>query len=597
VHDYDLILLLALGFTIALGFGYITQRLRLSPILGYLLAGVVVSPSTPGLSVDKHLAMQLSEVGVILLLFGVGLHFSVKDLLAVKRVSLPGAIVQSLTATALATLFLHWLGYSWGVGLIIGMAVSVASTVVLVRVLSDNNVLNTSQGHIAIGWLIVEDIFTVLMLVLLPALGGILLDKGGAIPLTIFGFTLYEGETGPLTIFLSFIFAMLKMGLLAVVVLLGGKKFIPWILTQIARTRSRELFTLAVLALALLIATASVAIFEASFALGAFLAGMAVGQSKLSEQAAADALPMKDAFAVIFFVAVGMLFDPVVLVEQTKLFLILMGIILIAKPLAALVVVVVLGYSTTTAFTVALALAQIGEFSFILSGEARKLGLITPEKESVLIAAAILSLALNPLLFRSVPLLEKILSKYKKLWSLLNWRATHRVSKLEPAKHNNLTGQRKAVVVGYGPVGQTITRIFKESGIHPVIIDMNVDTITFLHENGTEAVFGDASKADILKAAGIEQASYLIITPPDLASRIPIAGTARHLNENVIIYSRARYITERAMLEKIGVSKVCYEEAEAAVGIAEMVLQDEGASDARIKAEVADIREQFASGS
>ncbi len=597
MHDYDLILLLALGFTIALGFGYITQRLRLSPILGYLLAGVVVSPSTPGLSVDKHLAMQLSEVGVILLLFGVGLHFSVKDLLAVKRVSLPGAIVQSLTATALATLFLHWLGYSWGVGLIIGMAVSVASTVVLVRVLSDNNVLNTSQGHIAIGWLIVEDIFTVLMLVLLPALGGILLDKGGAIPLTIFGFTLYEGETGPLTIFLSFIFAMLKMGLLAVVVLLGGKKFIPWILTQIARTRSRELFTLAVLALALLIATASVAIFEASFALGAFLAGMAVGQSKLSEQAAADALPMKDAFAVIFFVAVGMLFDPVVLVEQTKLFLILMGIILIAKPLAALVVVVVLGYSTTTAFTVALALAQIGEFSFILSGEARKLGLITPEKESVLIAAAILSLALNPLLFRSVPLLEKILSKYKKLWSLLNWRATHRVSKLEPAKHNNLTGQRKAVVVGYGPVGQTITRIFKESGIHPVIIDMNVDTITFLHENGTEAVFGDASKADILKAAGIEQASYLIITPPDLASRIPIAGTARHLNENVIIYSRARYITERAMLEKIGVSKVCYEEAEAAVGIAEMVLQDEGASDARIKAEVADIREQFASGS
>jgi len=594
VHDYDLILLLALGFTIALGFGYITQRLRLSPILGYLLAGVVVSPSTPGFSIDKHLAMQLSEVGVILLLFGVGLHFSVKDLLAVKRVSLPGAIVQSLTATALATLFLHWLGYSWGVGLIIGMAVSVASTVVLVRVLSDNNVLNTSQGHIAIGWLIVEDIFTVLMLVLLPALGGIILNTGDAIPLNIFGLTLYEGETGVLTVFLSFVFAMVKMGLLAVVVLLGGKKFIPWILTQIARTRSRELFTLAVLALALLIATGSVVIFEASFALGAFLAGMAVGQSKLSEQAAADALPMKDAFAVIFFVAVGMLFDPVVLFEQTKLFLILMGIILIAKPFAALVVVVVLGYSTTTAFTVALALAQIGEFSFILSGEARKLGLITPEKESVLIAAAILSLALNPLLFRLVPVLEKILSKNKKLWSLLNWRVTHRVNKLEPAKSNSSTGQRKAVVVGYGPVGKTITRIFKESGIHPVIIDMNVDTITFLHENGTEAVFGDASKADILKAAGIEKASYLIITPPDLASRIPIAGTARNLNENVIIYSRARYITERAMLEKIGVSKVCYEEAEAAVGIAEMVLQDEGADDARIKAEVAEIREQFA---
>jgi len=595
VHDYDLILLLALGFTIALGFGYITQRLRLSPILGYLLAGVVVSPSTPGFNVDEHLAMQLSEVGVILLLFGVGLHFSVKDLLAVKRVSLPGAVVQSLTATVLATVFLHWLGYSWGAGLVIGMAVSVASTVVLVRVLSDNNVLNTSQGHIAIGWLIVEDIFTVLMLVLLPALGGIILGNGEAIRLTIFGFTLYEGDTGPLTIFLSFIFAVLKMSLLAAVVLIGGKKFIPWILTQIARTRSRELFTLAVLALALLIATGSVVVFEASFALGAFLAGMAVGQSKLSEQAAADALPMKDAFAVLFFVAVGMLFDPVVLFEQTKLFLILMGIILIAKPLAALVVVVVLGYSTTTAFTVALALAQIGEFSFILSGEARKLGLITPEKESVLIAAAILSLALNPLLFRLVPVLEKILSKNKKLWSFLNWRATHRVKKFETAKHKDLAKQRSAVVVGYGPVGKTITRIFKEAGIHPVIIDMNVDTIAFLHENGTEAVFGDASKADILKAAGIERASYLIITPPDLAARIPIAGTARNLSENVVIYSRARYITERAMLEKIGVSKVCYEEAEAAVGIAEMVLQDEGADDARIKEETANIREQFTS--
>lgn len=594
MHEYDLIILLALGFTIALGFGYITQRLHLSPILGYLLAGVAVSPSTPGPSVDKHLAMQISEVGVILLLFGVGLHFSIKDLLAVKRVSLPGAVVQSLTATALATVFLHWLGYSWGAGLIMGMAISVASTVVLIRVLSDNNVLNTSQGHIAVGWLIVEDIFTVLMLVLLPALGGFILDKGDAIPLSIFGIALYEGEAGPLTIFLSFIFAMAKIGLLAVVVLLGGKKFIPWILSQIARTRSRELFTLAVLALALLIATGSVLIFEASFALGAFLAGMAVGQSKLSEQAAADALPMKDAFAVLFFVAVGMLFDPVVLLEQTELFLVLMGIILIAKPLAALIVVVVLGYSTTTAFTVALALAQIGEFSFILSGEARKLGFITPENESVLIAAAILSLALNPLLFRTVPMLERILGKHKKLWSLLNWRVAQRANELKPAKRDDLTEQRKAVVVGYGPVGETITRIFKRANIHPVIIDMNVDTIAFLHENGIEAVFGDASKADILKAAGIEQASYLVITPPDLTSRIPVASTARNLNENVIIYSRAHYIKERAMLEKTGVSKVCCEEVESAIGIAGMVLQNEGADEVRIKEETADIREKFA---
>jgi CPA2 family monovalent cation:H+ antiporter-2 len=588
MHDYDLILLLALGFTIALGFGYVTQRLKLSPILGYLLAGVVVSR----LNVEKELATQLSEVGVILLLFGVGLHFSLKDLLAVKRVSLPGAIAQSVIATILATVFLHWLGYHWGAGLIIGMAVSVASTVVLIRVLSDNNLVDTSQGHIAIGWLIVEDIFSVLMLVLLPALGGIM-NKGDTIPLVFFGFTIYEGGTGPFTIFISFIFALLKMGLLAFVVLFGGKKFIPWILTQVARTRSRELFTLSVLAIALVIATGSVVIFDASFALGAFLAGMAVGQSKLSEQAAADAMPMKDAFAVIFFVAVGMLFDPVVLVEQTTLFLMLMGIILIAKPVTAFVVVVVLGYSTTTALTVALALAQIGEFSFILCGEARKLGLITLQKESALIAASILTLALNPMLFRMEPFLEKLLSKHKKLWSLLNWRAMQRANKLQPAKHKDSAEQRKAVVVGYGPVGKTITHIFKEAGIHPVIIDMNVDTIAYLHENGKEAVFGDASKEDILKAAGMEKASYLIITPPDLAARIPIVSTARNLNAKAIIYSRARYITERAMLEKIGVSNVCYEEAEAAVGIAEMVLQNEGADDAQIKKEMANIREQF----
>ncbi|MCL2208519.1 MAG: cation:proton antiporter, partial [Fibromonadales bacterium] len=360
-HSYDLIILLALGFTIALVFGYVTQRLHLSPILGYLLAGVVVSPHTflapqlskLGINIDKNLATQLSEVGVILLLFGVGLHFTLKDLLAVKRVSLPGAIVQSATATVLSTFFLHLLGFPLLSGLIMGMSISVASTVVLVRVLSDNNVLNTSQGHIAIGWLVVEDILSVLILVLLPALRDV--AQGGS--------------TGTVEILTSLFVAIGKMGLVAVVILAGGKKVIPWMLTQIARTRSRELFTLAVLAVALLIATGAY-YFGASFALGAFFAGMVVGQSKLSEQAAADAMPMKDAFSVLFFVAVGMLFDPNALLENTQLFVMLMGIIIIAKPLAALVVVIGLGYSTLTAFTVAIALSQIGEFSFILAGEA-----------------------------------------------------------------------------------------------------------------------------------------------------------------------------------------------------------------------------------
>ena len=592
MHEYDLILLLALGFAIALALGYLTQRLRLSSILGYLLAGIIVGPFSPGLHVDGHLAMQLSEVGVILLLFGVGLHFNIKDLLGVKKISLPGAIVQSLTATALSTVFLHWLGYSWGAGLIVGMSVSVASTVVLVRVLSDNNVLNTSQGHIAVGWLIVEDIFTVLMLVLLPALGGIILNQDSVIPLSIFGFTLYEGETGLLTICLSFIFAIAKMGLLAIAVLVGGKRFIPWILTKVAHTRSRELFTLSVLALALLIATASVVIFEASFALGAFLAGMAVGQSKLGEQAAADALPMKDAFAVLFFVAVGMLFNPVVLFEQTKLFLLLMAVILIAKPLAALAVVIILGYSTTTAFTVAIALAQIGEFSFILAGEARKLGLLSIEKESTLIAAAILSLALNPLLFRLVPVLEKHLSNHKKAWEFFNWRAMKRLNELEYANNQAAEGQKKAIIVGHGPVGRIITRLFKQAGVHPIIIDMNIDTITYLNERGINAIFGDASKVDILKAAGMETAKYLVVTPPGLNLQLPVINAAKSINNNAIIYSRAKYISEKEMMENLGLN-VSYDELESAVIMAGMVLRSEGFSEEQILEEIKNVREEL----
>src|SRR5688572_18293340 len=319
MHNIDLILTLTLGVSSALNLGYITQRLGLSPILGYLLAGIAAGPYTPGPVADARLASQLAEVGVILLMFGVGLHFHLKDLLAVKAIAIPGAVGQSVVATALGALIAWGAGWTLGSGIVLGIAISVASTVVLMRVLVDNKALDTPQGHVAVGWLIVEDILTVLVLVLLPVVASSAGKGGGAAAIA--------GSLG---------LALLKIGVLVFLVLVLGSRVIPWILTLVARTRSRELFTLAVLALALVVATTSAVVFGASMALGAFLAGMVVGQSKVSEQAAADALPMRDAFAVLFFVSVGMLFDPRFLLQQPVLVLAVLGVILIAKPLVAL---------------------------------------------------------------------------------------------------------------------------------------------------------------------------------------------------------------------------------------------------------------------
>jgi CPA2 family monovalent cation:H+ antiporter-2 len=325
----------------------VTERLRLSPIVGYLLAGVVLGPQTPGFVADPKVASEFAEIGIVLLMFGVGLHFDLRDLLAVRRVAIPGAIGQILIASTLGTLAAVAFGFELGAGLIFGVAASVASTVVLIRVLVDNDVLDSTQGHIAVGWLIVEDIFTVFVLVLLPAMAG------------IFGVA-EDAEGGLLA---GLILAVAKIGVLGAVIVIGGRRAIPWLLGQVARTRSRELFTLTVLALALAIATAAAGLFGVSMALGAFLAGMVVGQTEVSHQAASDALPMRDAFAVLFFVSVGMLFDPKVIVDSPGLLLALLGIVLLAKPVTALFIVWALRYSVRTALTVAIGLAQIGEFS------------------------------------------------------------------------------------------------------------------------------------------------------------------------------------------------------------------------------------------
>jgi CPA2 family monovalent cation:H+ antiporter-2 len=567
MREYGLILTLATGFSLALAFGYITQRLKLSPILGYLIAGIVVSPFTPGPVADAGLAEQLAEVGVILLMFGVGLHFHLKDLWAVRKIAIPGAIGQSLLATALGAAIAHLLGWNWAQGIVLGIAVSVASTVVLIRVLSDNDMVDGPRGHIAVGWLIVEDIFTVVVLVLLPVLAS--LGKG-------------EAPSSAGSAVLSVGIAILKIGALGAIVLLGGGKLIPWILAKVARTRSRELFTLAVLAFALVIAAVSAIAFGASMALGAFLAGMVVGQSKMSEQAAADALPLKDAFAVLFFVSVGMLFDPGLVFRHLPLFLAVMAIILVAKPLGAILIVSGLGYSAGTALTVAAGLAQIGEFSFILSSEGRRLDILPAEGSSVLVAAALLSIGLNPLIFRATGRLEAWMRGKKGLWRIVNRRAEAKGKELNLEAEERLAMKEtrvRAVVVGFGPVGRTAASLVESFGVVPVVIDLNVDTIARISAEGGLAIYGDAGKADILRAAGIERAKYLVVTLPDLASRIPVIVAARKINADLKVFSRARYLTERETLERLGVSEVCYEEAEAAVGLSRLLLRGEGADE------------------
>jgi CPA2 family monovalent cation:H+ antiporter-2 len=578
----DLLLTLAMGLCAGLICGFITQRIGVSPILGYLLAGVAIGPHTPGFVADAKIAGQLAEIGVILLMFGVGLHFHLKDLLLVRAIAVPGALGQSLVATALGTVIAVGFGWGMGAGVVLGLAVSVASTVVLMRVLIDHQALDTVEGHIAVGWLIVEDIFTVIVLVLLPASEAL---KGGA-----------EGVAGFLG---SLALALLKLAVFTVLILFVGAKAVPRFLTYVARSRSRELFTLSVLALALCIAIGSAAIFGASMALGAFLAGMVVGQSPVSHQAAADALPLRDAFAVLFFVSVGMLFDPSFLLAAPGLVASVLAVVLLAKPLAALLIVSFLGYSVRTALTVALGLAQIGEFSFILADAAGKLGRLPAEGYTVLVACALLSIGLNPLYFRLGTPLEKWLRGKPRLWSILSHRAEARgaAANLQAEERKAELGDKpRAVVVGYGPVGRTVSQILRDFEIEPIVVDLNVDTVSTLAAAGHIAIYGDARARQVLKTAQVPSSKYLLITLPDPATRTSVIAAARALDPDIKIFVRARYLAERPALEKLGASAVCYEEAEAAVGLAALLLREVGAREEQIRAEGEKIRASFAQG-
>lgn len=577
MHDLPLITTLAGAFTAAWILGLITQRLRLSPIVGYLLAGVAIGPHTPGFVADVHLAQQLAEVGVILLMFGVGLHFQLSDLLAVRNVAVPGAVGQSLAATLLGVAVAVAVGWGTKSGFVLGMAMSVASTVVLIRVLTDNRLLDTTHGHVAVGWLVVEDIFTVIVLVLIPALG----TGDGAAPHR--------------SIWISLALAVLKLAALVVILLYGGSWLIPRIMVRVARLRSHELFTLTVLVMAIAVAAISSYFFGASMALGAFLAGMVVGRSPVSHQAAADALPLRDAFAVVFFASVGMLFDPHFLIAHPILTLAGLSIVLVGKPLAALLIVAIIGYPARTAIVVALGLAQIGEFSFILSELGRQHGLLGDQAHHLLVACAIVSITLNPMLFRLLHPIEKALQRSPTLWRLLN-RSAGRREEFVNRRASELIRKDTtpvAVVLGYGPVGRTIDSILRHGGLETVVVDLNMDTVMELTRRKRAAIFGDAFNIEVMHEA-LGRASHLIITLPHAANRNPLIVAAKLINPAIKVFVRARYMQELADLKQAGADVVVYEEAEVAITLARRMLEDRDADPQTIRREVTRIRQDLA---
>lgn len=563
--EAGLVLTLAGGLGAALVFGYITQRLGLSPIVGYLIAGVAVGPNTPGFTADTHIAEQFAEIGIILLMFGVGLQFYLEELLAVRHIAIPGAIAQSGVATALGAFAAHAFGWTWPAAIVFGLALSVASTVVLVRVLSDSRQLHTAAGHIAVGWLVVQDVLTVIVLVLLPAL------KGGS---------------SPAAVATSIGLTLLKVAGLIAVAAIVGRRVIPVILDRVAATKSRELFTLTVLALALGLAVGSAAVFGVSVALGAFLAGMVVGRSDYSLRAATDALPMRDAFAVLFFVSVGMLLRPSALLAYPAFTVAALAIVIVCNPLTAAGIAWLMRYPIRTTATVAMSLGQIGEFSFILVTLGRDLAIVPAEAVDVVVATAIISITLNPLAFRTIGPIDRWFARKRMV------KVHAEAEAIEVGASSLLDPDGRAIVIGYGPTGRTVTRLLRENGISPTVVDLNMDAVRKLRDEGLSAVYGDARHPDTLVSAGLPHAGTLIVSGADTGSPEIIKG-ARAINPDVHIFVRGGYLRDVPPLRSAGAEQVFSGEGEVALAMTEAVLRRLGATPDQIDRERARVRDEL----
>ena len=539
-HEPVLISTIAIGLTSAFIGGLIARHVRLPAIVGYIVAGVVIGPFTPGLLANTDIALELAELGVILLMFGVGIHFSIRDLLAVRSIAVPGAIIQMVVSA----LFGVWLGSAlgWGVGggLVLGLALSIASTVVLQRALTDRNELETPQGRIAVGWLIVEDLLAVLVLVLLPTIAPLLAAGPGGVEPSA------AEALGPIAL------AVVKAAVFAVVMVVAGARVVPWLLLVVAREGSRELFTLAVLAIALGIAFIASTVFGVSFALGAFLAGLVVGESDMSHQAAADALPLRDAFAVLFFVSVGMLLDPAYV---------------LANPLPVLAVLIL---------TVGAGLAQIGEFSFIVGTVGRSLGLLPEDGFQLIVAGALLSITVNPLLLRTIEPLEARLRAMPAVARLMHWRAGP-LGELDVATQEGL--RLHAIISGYGRVGRLIGPALERRGFGYVVITQQRREVDGLRARGIPAIFGDAANPDVMKMAQIDHARLVIVATSDPNETRLIVERAKALHPGMDFVVRTHSDTEAAHLRAMGGKvQAVHGERELAVQMARYALRRFGVS-------------------
>ncbi|WP_279481640.1 cation:proton antiporter [Aureimonas sp. SK2] len=589
LHHMPLIETIAAGLGLAFVLGTLANRFGISPIVGYLLAGVSVGPFTPGFVADQGLATELAELGVILLMFGVGLHFSLNDLLSVRAIAVPGAMVQIGCATLLGMGLAWLLGWPVGAGLVFGLALSVASTVVLLRAMQERRLIETGKGRIAVGWLIVEDLAMVLALVLLPAFSTAL---GGAAPSGGTG-VFYDLGLGVSGVILMTVF---KLCLFVMLMLLVGRRVIPWALQMTASSGSRELFRLAVLAITLGVAFGAASLFGVSLALGAFFAGMIMAESDLSHRAAEDTLPLRDAFAVLFFVSVGMLFDPRSLIEDPLPILATVLIIVFGKSIAAFVIVRAFGYPVTTALTISVSLAQIGEFSFILAELGGRLEILPPDARDLILAGAILSIMLNPILFSSIDTLRQRLDRTPAEEAVVVAPATpadgkgtremqHQPSVVVPShipagsvaiEADDLRPTGLAdhlVLVGYGRVGSKIAERLIDVGRPFVVIEDADKRVARIRNAGIEAIVGNAVKAEVLAAANVAEARDIVLAFPNSFEAVAIINAARAANPNIRITARVHSGEQRERLIQAGADTVVNGDEVTAQAIADHLLQ------------------------
>ncbi len=562
-HDTPLIATIVAGLGLAFIFGTIANRLRLPPIVGYILAGVLLGPYTPGMVADQKLAPELAEIGVILLMFGIGLHFSLKELLSVRAIAIPGAIVQIAAATALGAGLAWYLDWSMAAGLVFGLSLSVASTVVLLKALQERRLVNTERGRIAVGWLIVEDLVTVLALVLLPALA------------TLLGTAETAATSDPIASYFNlglpgiFLLTFLKVGAFIALMLIVGGRVIPWALHYVAHTGSRELFRLAVLAIALGVAYGAAELFGVSFALGAFFAGMVMSESALSQRAAEESLPLRDAFAVLFFVSVGMLFDPLTLINNPLPILATLFIVMIGKSAAAFLIVRAFGHPTGTALTISASLAQIGEFSFILAELGVKLNLLPEQGRDLILVGAILSILLNPLAFAAAERMKSYLDRgasvpVSNAPSPQPESAASLPEATDEAALVTTSLKGHVVLVGYGRVGSLVGQALKTSGRPFLVIEYTDDMADELKAQGVEMIVGNAAQPEISAAANIVGASCLIVAIPDAFEAGQVVEQARHSNSALQILARAHSDAEVEHLRAMGANVVIMGEREIA---------------------------------